>query len=129
MGQGPVLDSWFPYDAYKIIPVTNTLVSQDTPWTRLDRTDGTQFFDSYWRRDSFDTYLIYKPKGHNDHTIWVTLSVIHWGWSGLAIYNASTNKWQAPFPTLSGGGNGTPTSYLPEWDKRVHSGNFAWVDI
>jgi len=133
MQQGFVLDGTFPYDDYLSTSVSNALVSQDTPWCKLQRKDGTQSFDAYRRQDSFKVYLIYKPVGTS--TIWVTLSVIHWGWSGTASYNATTDKWQVPFPAITGGGNGVPSSSLPEWDKRInpYSNNqnehFKWIDI
>ena len=91
-----MLDTNFPYkNVFEDVGVT--LENRDSPGTELDTTNFIDEIDiGYKRQDSFNTYLIYKPKGHEDHTIWVTLSVIEWGWSGTAIYDTTVtpSKWK-----------------------------------
>ena len=101
------LDSKFPYDSP--VSVNTTLVSDDTPCTRLD-----PGFDKYKKNlMNFQTYLIYKPKGAEESTIWVTLSLIEWGWYGTAEY--LNNEWKLTSGnTITCGDWGTPTSVLPE---------------
>jgi len=49
--------------------------------------------------------------------------VIEWGWAGTAEFNTSlntqANTWEFGIGGALGGGNGTLTSYLPEWDKNA----------
>jgi len=124
VGVGFMLDTHFPYNKGYKVPVNTTLVNEDSPGQPCYLP-----YDTFIRSDSFQTYLIYKPKGHKDHTIWVTLSVINWGWSGTAICTDPSpwpsEKWEldtspGAMPSApNGGGNGTPTSYLPEWGYNI----------
>jgi len=139
MGMGVMLDLSFPYGRNPVTginefikPVGTTLVSWDTPSVGLARfNEDGQFFDKYTRKDTFKTYLIYQPEGTS--TIWVTLSVISWGWSGTAVYNNTgslmTSKWELDTGSPTGGGNGTLTSFLPEWDKCAEEYIKKYVDI
>jgi len=134
-----MLDTCFPYESASVnIP----LISEDSPGFTLfpqrlkqgKPNPYPQNYDKYYRNDSFKTYLIYRPTGNS--TIWVTLSVIEWGWSGTAEY--ISNEWEL---TAGGvftcGDYGTETSVLPEWDDNIV--NYAeekngklepiWVDI
>ena len=120
---GFMLDTKFPYNNY-FKNVDEELKSHDSPGTPLPQAATISHYTNiyYTRKDSFLTYLIYKPDGHEDHTIWVTLSVIGWGWAGTAEFNTSlntqANTWEFGIGGKTGGGDGITISYLPEWDKN-----------
>lgn len=129
-----MLDTTFPYPNINnpiSVPVNTTLESNDSPALplklyKINPDTSIQLFDKYTKFDSFKTYLIYKPKGKD--TIWITLSVINWGWSGTAEYNSTTSKWELTSGHPSGGGNGVPTSFLPEWTENI--GAYTdWIDL
>ena len=104
--------------------------SSDTPGAKLARTDSkfphSQPYDKYTANYAFNTYLIYRPKGAANSTIWVTLSVIDWGWRGTAEYK--NGQWTLTDGGTTGGGNGNATSVLPEWSDNVFD-KHDWVTI
>ena len=133
-----MLDNSFPYPNISMgsVPVNTTLISNDSPGTPLERSSTktnslgqsyTQYYDKYTRTDNFSTFLIYKPEGKKGSTIWVTLSVINWGWYGTAEY--VNNQWGLTSGDKTGGGNGTATSVLPEWNDNVINHTTKWIDI
>jgi len=130
-----MLDNLFPYpiDQYNpMYPGMLYLRSSDSPQVRLDRTDPMfphlQPYDKYTADYAFNTYLIYRPKGAMNSTIWVTLSVIDWGWHGIAEFNTTSNKWGLTSGYTTGGGDGIATSFLPQWSGRVVNDQ-PWVPI
>ena len=121
MGRGFMLDTSFPYGGSDWIKdVDEALTANDSPGQPLGDVD-TQFYNKFLRSDSYETYLIYKPEGHEDHTIWVTLSLFKWSWVGMVVYNTTTGEWDLTMGISSSGGLGTPTSHLPEWDKNFEN--------
>ena len=119
VGLGFMLDTSFPYNN-KIVSVDTILVGSDTPGTPL-----TLPGIKYLRNDSFKTYLIYKPIGTS---IWVTLSVINWGWSGTVLYDDTSDKWQFSSGSPIGGGSGTSTTSLPEWADNIDNYH-NWIKV
>jgi len=121
-GLGYMLDMAFPYSGSVVsaIPApvhTNNYEKSDTPHQFLNPHPSLNY-DKFKVSMSFKTYLIYKPEGPDTDTIWVTLEVIEWGWHATALYNGSTWGLDSIISSVSGGGNGTPSSFLPEWDKN-----------
>jgi len=62
----------------------------------------------------------------------VTLSVINWGWFGTATYTSIDSTiglgiWGLVSGDKTGGGDGTKTSFLPEWSGHVSNG--GWVAV
>jgi hypothetical protein len=122
-----MLDDEFPY--VNPVSVLNTLTSNDSPGVPLVRTSSSPY-NKYTASFSFQTYLIYKPTGTN--TIWVTLSVISWGWNATAVYQYNTQsgqwKWEASGNTT--GGSSTPTTILPTWSGNIiENGDHYWITI
>ncbi len=89
-------------------PVSQTLYNEDSPLSELrDAENGIV------RTDSFQTYLMYKPEGDS---IWVSLSLLEWGWTGSAIIS-ETGAWSGG-GSARGGGDGRETDTLPEWKNN-----------
>ena len=57
---------------------TQSNISADSP--------GQALYGEKWAsaNDQFTGYLMYRPAGDTNHTIWVTLREVHWSWSGAA---------------------------------------------
>ncbi len=87
------------------------LSAPDSPYSQLSDDDHL-----ITRTDSFKTYLMYKPTGDS---IWVSLSVISWGWTGTATKDAD-GKWTGSGST-TGDGNGIATTELPVWNDHVYN--------
>ena len=102
-----VLDTDTEYDQ-EVFPINYPFFSDDTPGISLSAGIANCF-----RSDSFKTYLMYKPEGDS---IWVSLSLLEWGWSGMAT-NTETG-WQGSGET-SGGGDSVTTDDLPVWTNNV----------
>jgi hypothetical protein len=82
------------------------------PRGTLDFYDGpyVECFFNFTVRDSFRTFVRFKPDGQD--SIWVTLGVVHWGWgatkSGDTILNPTTDT-----PEFQ------PTDEFPSWEVRT----------
>jgi hypothetical protein len=67
--------------------------------------------------DSFQTYLMYRPS--TPGSIWVTLNLLNWSWSGSAMMPGGgwvagpADQYTAPAPT------GTSSTALPQWTLRI----------
>ena len=112
---------------------TQTYSNSDSPGNPLG--PGRKFVTA---TDSFETYLMYKPTG--DDSIWVTLSVLTWSWSGSATRvetdDPNSNDWvrtsgkpdreseAAPkLPDIQGVNSTT----LPEWNGFAYNLKFKPV--
>ena len=113
-------------------PVNATLDSLDSPGEPLYAFVSPHLYNWYYRQDNFKTYLIYRPEGDEDSTIWVSLAVLDWGWYGLAFCNnTATNNWELDNGDIIGADvNGkvtnSLTSYLPEWTENIKD-HQKWV--
>ena len=63
--------------------------------------------------DSFETYLVFRPDPQ-DTSIWVTLAVVNWGWSGAEnVWNLTSSSVSGPTDTDSTG--------FPQWPHTLHT--------
>jgi hypothetical protein len=61
--------------------------------------------------DSFQTYLVFKPDGDS---IWVTLGMVNWGWSGDALY--FTSGWELDSSSVTSP-TYTDSDAFPAWSQ------------
>jgi hypothetical protein len=97
VGQG--LDSLYPYETGE--------TAEDSPGIAFGR--GWQEVEI---NDSFQMWLMFKPTGVSESTIWVPLSAVNWSFSGKAVFSGTT--WQLMNPNPS-----QPTS-PPDADSITH---------
>ena len=92
------LDKQFPYDSLDtaVKPVTTAqggveIFTNDTPREAL--ADDELIVDV---KDDFQMYLMYRqgPNTAADHSIWVALGAVEWGWEAVASRAAVTAPWQ-----------------------------------
>lgn len=97
VGEG--LDSLYPYETGES--------AEDSPGIAFGRG---------WREveinDSFQMWLMFKPTGVSESTIWVPLRAVNWGFSGKAVLSGTT--WQLMNPNPS-----QPTN-PPDADSITH---------
>ncbi len=101
----------------------------DTPGSVLDSIDdqAQQAWDSglkaHTRNDQFNLYLMYKSDSAN--SIWVTLRMLQWHWSGGATKDVQTGAWSLDAGATSSQNPGSDDSAtLPEWSAKTPIG---WV--
>ena len=125
---GWVLDTNFPYSAAVNIRAEERL---DTPPAKGEDSPGIQLNNAYdwYNYDHFDAtlYCIYKPNGIG--SIWVSLAVMTWGFTGAAtknIVNGQPEWSKTGNGTPSGGNNWHPTTILPTWSDNFK--NYSFTD-
>ena len=86
--------------------------ASDSPGLRLP--DG--YMDAVQEKFEAELYLMFKPDGDADKTIWVPVQYLNWGWRGKAISNDGGHTWTrdsgahtVPRPSFS------DTTVFPVW--------------
>jgi hypothetical protein len=91
---------------------TKTHKQKDTPGSRLEDTIKKMSVT-----DSFKLHLMYKPSGND--SIWVTLAVLAWNWSGTAEKDAQGNWSCTQRSSPNSAPSGSDSTDLPTWDAAV----------
>jgi hypothetical protein len=70
--------------------------------------------------DSFHGYLLYRPAGDTNKTIWVTLEKVEWSYSGAAT-KGTNGVWSldSSFPIPPVNPIGSDTAELPTWNRYI----------
>ncbi|MFU8778446.1 MAG: hypothetical protein ACNA7M_12360 [Roseovarius sp.] len=102
----------------------------DVPSAELETLDAQiqQMFnkelEKFSRNDQFKLFLMYKPNTAN--SIWVTLRLLQWHWSGSATKNLQTDVWSLdPGAASSQNPGSSDSTVFPEWDDNF--GNVGFV--